>query len=455
MRLRKAAFLVLLILVTVLLSQALFAQSLDAEREKRLQWWREARFGMFIHWGLYAVPAGEWKGQPVAGIGEWIMNRAKIPVGEYEQLAKQFNPVKFNAEQWVQLAKDAGMKYITITSKHHDGFAMYGSKVSKYNIVDATPFKRDPMKELAAACQKAGIKLCFYYSHAQDWHERDGAGNNWDFPEKRNAQPYLETKVFPQVKEILSGYGKLGLIWFDTPGLLSLEQVTELRRMVKSLQPTCLINSRIGHDKGDYVQTGDNAIPSKVGQDPWETPATINHTWGYKKDDHDWKSPGDVTFKLVDIVSKGGNYLLNVGPMADGVIPQPSQDVLRTVGRWLKVNGEAVYGAGPTPFGEELGEPSATGAKDTRGNPLFLNRNEYRVTTKPGRLYVTLFQEPRMPLALPAMRNAVKRAYQLADGRPVEVKVEDGRALLQILRPIVDPMATVVVVEIEGDEVQR
>ena len=162
-----------------------------------------------------------------------------------------------------------------------------------------------------------------------------------------------------------------------------------------------------------------------------------------------------MTLKLVDIASKGGNYLLNVGPMADGVIPQPSQDTLRTVGRWLKVNGEAVYGAGPTPFGEELGEPSCTGATDGRGNPLFLSRNEYRFTTKPGRLYLTLFREPRVPLALPAMKNAVRKAYQLADGRPVEVNVEEGRALLQVARPILDPMATVIVVEIEGDRVER
>jgi alpha-L-fucosidase len=184
-------------------------------------------------------------------------------------------------------------------------------------------------------------------------------------------------------------------------------------------------------------------------------PATLNHTWGYRKDDHDWKSPGDVTFKLIDIVSKGGNYLLNVGPMADGVIPQPSQDVLRTVGRWLKVNGEAVYGAGATPWGEELGAPAPGGAKNVRGEPLFLPRNEWRVTTRPGRLFFTFFVEPRVPFELPPMKNAVKRAYRLADKEPVEVQVEDGRPRLVIPRPIHDPMATVVVVEIDGDEVQK
>jgi alpha-L-fucosidase len=364
--------------------------------------------------------------------------------------------VRFDAFAWVRLARDAGMKYIVITSKHHDGFALYGSKASAWNVVDATPFKRDVLKELAAACATAGMPLGFYYSQAQDWHEPNGAGNEWDFgpDDKKDFDRYLREKAEPQVRELLTGYGPVALIWFDTPRLMTPERAERFTDLVRSLQPKCLIDGRLGA-AGDYVSTGDNVIPSKVGGEAWETPATINHTWGYKKDDHDWKSPGDVAFKLVDIVSKGGNYLLNVGPMADGVIPPPSQDVLRTVGRWLKVNGEAVYGAGPTPFGEELGEPSATGAMDIRGNPLFLNRNEYRVTTKPGRLYLTLFQEPRVPFALPPMRNAVKRAYKLADGRPVEVKVEDGRALLQIVRPIVDPMATVVVVEIEGDQVRR
>jgi alpha-L-fucosidase len=427
----------------------------DPAKEARLAWFREAKYGLFIHWGLYAIPAGEWKGKPVPGIGEWIMYRARIPVREYEGLAKQWNPVRFDAEAWVRLAQDAGMKYIVITSKHHDGFALFGSKASPWNVVDATPFKRDVLKELAAACAKAGLPLGFYYSQAQDWHEPNGAGNEWDFgpDDEKDFDRYLREKAEPQVRELLTGYGPVALVWFDTPRLMTPERARRFTDLVRSLQPKCLIDGRLGA-AGDYVSTGDNAIPSKIGAEAWETPATINHTWGYKKDDHDWKSPGDVTFKLVDIVSKGGNYLLNVGPMADGVIPPPSQDTLRTVGRWLKVNGEAVYGAGPTPFGEELGEPSAT-AKDIRGNPLFLGRNEYRVTAKPGRLYLTFFQEPRVPFALPAMRNAVKRAWQLADGRPVEVKVEDGRTLLQLARPIVDPMATVVVVEIEGDRVER
>jgi alpha-L-fucosidase len=428
----------------------------DQAKQARLAWFRDAKFGLFIHWGLYAIPAGQWKGARVPGIGEWIMFRAKVPVSEYEKLAQSFNPVKFDADAWVALAKDAGMKYIVITSKHHDGFALFDSKVSRWDVADATPFKRDILKELAAACAKQGLPLGFYYSQAQDWHEPNGAGNTWDFgpDEKKDFDQYLRGKAEPQVRELLTGYGPVALVWFDTPRMMSAERAQRFTDIVRQLQPKTLIDGRLGA-AGDYVSTGDNVIPGQVQAAAWEVPATLNHTWGYRSDDHDWKSAGDVTFKLVDIVSKGGNYLLNVGPMADGVIPQPSQDVLRTVGRWLKLNGEAVYGAGPTPWGDELGEASSKGAKDLRGNPLFLARNEWRVTTKPGKLYFTFFTEPRVPFELPPMKNAVKRAYRLADAQPVEVKVEAGRPTLVIERPILDPTATVVVVEIEGDAVQK
>jgi alpha-L-fucosidase len=428
----------------------------DQAKQGRLAWFREAKYGLFIHWGLYAIPGGQWKGERVPGIGEWIMFRAKVPVPEYEKLAQSFNPVKFDADAWVALAKDAGMKYMVITSKHHDGFALFDSKVSRYDVVDATPFKRDVLRELAAACAKQGMPLGFYYSQAQDWHDPNGAGNTWDYgpDEKKDFDKYLRGKAEPQVRELLTGYGPVALVWFDTPRMMNAERAQRFTDIVRTLQPKTLIDGRLGAG-GDYVTTGDNVIPGEAQAKAWEVPATLNHTWGYRTDDHDWKSPGDVTFKLVDIVSKGGNYLLNVGPMADGVIPQSSQDVLRAVGRWLKLNGEAVYGAGPTPWGDELGEPSSKGAKDLRGNPLFLARNEWRVTTKPGKLYFTFFTEPRVPFELPLMKNAVKRAYRLADAQPVEVKVEEGRPRLVIERPILDPTATVVVVEIEGDAVQK
>jgi alpha-L-fucosidase len=428
----------------------------DSAKEARLSWFREAKYGLFIHWGLYAIPAGEWKGKRSLGLGEWIMNRSQIPVREYEALAAQFNPGKFDADAWVQLAQDAGMKYIVITSKHHDGFAMFKSNVSNYNVVDATPFKRNVLKELADACARRGMRLGFYYSQSQDWHEPNGAGNTWDFgpDEKKDYDQYLRGKAEPQVRELLTGYGPVALIWFDTPRMMTGDRAQRFADIVRSLQPNTLIDGRLGTE-GDYRSTGDNVIPSDSSAEAWETPATINDTWGYRKDDTNWKSPGQIVFKLVDIVSKGGNYLLNVGPMADGTIPQPSQDILRTVGRWLKVNGEAIYGADSTPFGEELGEPSAKGAKDVRGAPLVYPQTEWRITTKPGKLYFTFFSEPRAPFPMPAMKNAIKRAYQLADGTPVNVTSENGRVYLNINRPILDPMATTVVVEIEGDRAQR
>jgi len=426
----------------------------DPAKEKRLEWFREAKYGLFIHWGLYAIPAGEWNGKRSLGIGEWIMNRLTIPVRDYEKLASRFNPVKFNADEWVRVAKDAGMKYIVITSKHHDGFAMFKSNASAYNIVDATPFKRDVLKELADAAARQGIRLGFYYSQSQDWHEPNGAGNTWDFgpDDKKDYDQYLRSKAEPQVKELLTGYGPVALIWFDTPRMMTGDRAQRFAAIVRQLQPATLIDGRLGTE-GDYRSTGDNVIPPQVSTDAWEVPATINHTWGYRTDDTDWKSPGQITFKLVDIVSKGGNYLLNVGPTAEGLIPQPSQDILRTVGKWLQVNGEAVYGAGPTPFGEELGEPSARGARDIRGDALVYQQIQWRVTTKPGKLYFTFFDEPRAPFQLPQMRNAAKRAYRLADGAPVEMKTENGRTALNVPRPILDPMATVVVVEYEGNKV--
>jgi alpha-L-fucosidase len=444
-------------------AQAPAAPAPDSPEAKtaRLAWFHEAKYGLFIHWGLYAIPAGEWKGARVPGIGEWIMNRAKIPVPEYEQLAKQWNPGKFDPAAWVQLAKDAGMKYIVITAKHHDGFALFDSKVTRWDVVDATPFKRDILKQLSEACQKAGMPLGFYYSQSQDWHDPNGAGNNWDFgpdeqdgKERKNYDKYLREKAEPQVRELLTNYGPVALVWFDTPRMMAGGRAQRFTEIVRTLQPKTLIDGRLG-EAGDYVTTGDNVIPSQVQAEAWEVPATINHTWGYRKDDLDWKSPGTIVFKLVDIVSKGGNYLLNVGPMADGVIPPASQDTLRAAGRWLKVNGEAVYGAGATPWGDELGEPTAKGAKDLRGQALFLPRDEWRATTKPGKVFITFFQEPRVPFPLPPLKNAIKRAYRLADGVAVEVKPENGHPTLNLPRPMWDPMGTVVVLEIEGDKVER
>jgi alpha-L-fucosidase len=228
---------------------------------------------------------------------------------------------------------------------------MYDSKVTDYDIVDATPFGRDPMKELSEACRKHGIRFCFYYSHVQDWHHPDAVGNDWDYdPSQKNFARYWEEKAKPQIRELLTQYGPLGLIWFDTPRNISYEHALEAVQLVRSLQPDCLVNGRVGHNLGDYREMGDNRIPEDVVEEDWEVPATINNTWGYKVTDNNWKPVERLIFNLVDIVSKGGNYLLNVGPTAEGVIPEPSVERLLAMGRWLKVNGEAIYGAGRSPL---------------------------------------------------------------------------------------------------------
>jgi alpha-L-fucosidase len=416
-------------------------------QDEKMKWFREAKFGLFIHWGLYCIPAGEWKGKPTAGLGEWIMRRAEIPVKDYEQLATQFNPTKFNAEAWAQMAEDAGMKYMVITSKHHDGFAMYHSKVSKYNVYDATPFHRDPLKELAEACKRHHIRFGFYYSQAQDWHEPNGNGNTWDFgpEEKKDFDQYLRAKAEPQVKELLSGYGPVCLIWFDTPRNMNNERGKRFIDIVHQMQPATLIDGRLGTE-GDYRSMGDNAIPNQVVKGDWEVPATINRTWGFRKDDTNWKTPEDMTFKLVDIVSKNGNYLLNVGPTSEGVIPQASQDNLRAVGRWLKVNGEAIYGAGPTPFGDELGSP-IPGVTDKKGNPGFAAKTDWRCTTKPGKLYIHLFKWPSGSFELDKVQGQVKKAYLLADAKhaALKVKQEGQRVTVSLPTDAPDKMDSVLV----------
>jgi alpha-L-fucosidase len=336
-------------LIVVMMGSSSYGQA-TGDKQEMIDWFRESKYAMFIHWGLYSKPANLWKGETNYGISEWLMNRMKIPVWEYEMLAKSFNPVKFNAREWVQLAKDAGMKYIVITAKHHDGFAMFKSS-NPYNIVDATPFKRDPMMELAKACQEGGLKLGFYYSQFQDWHEI----NSWDPSLRDNSfDHYFNTKCKVQVKELLSNYGPISLIWFDTPGSMTREQSLELVELMKTLQPKALINSRIGNDAGDYSSKGDQEIPPKNIPGLWEAVNTTNDTWAAAWYDVNWKSPLQIARDLVSVVARGGNYMLNLGPLGDGTMPATISQFLRISGKWVNAHGDAIYGSSPSPWQRAL-----------------------------------------------------------------------------------------------------
>jgi alpha-L-fucosidase len=424
------------------------------QRDARMAWWREAKFGLFIHWGVYSVPAGFYHGQPVKGIGEWIMNKAKIPMAEYQAFAKEFNPVKFDAEAWVKLAKDAGMKYIVITSKHHDGFAMFCSRASQWNICDASPFGRDPLKELAAASRKYGVRLGFYYSQAQDWNNGgSAAGGKWDPAQEHDMDDYIDHVAVPQVREILTHYGQdiPAVLWWDTPVDMNYERAAKLYKVVEELRPDIIQNNRLGGGfKGD-TETPEQFIPPQgyPGRD-WETCMTMNDTWGYKRDDHNWKSTETLIRNLCDIASKGGNYLLNVGPTSEGLIPQPSVERLAEIGRWMRVNGEAIYGTGPTPFGAEAGRFSAT-EKDKRGNPKFIPSWEWRCTSKPGKLYLHIFKWPAGNFELPPVKGKITRACLLADPKHRKLKVKQTAQGASITLPAKapDPIASVVRVELQ------
>lgn len=328
------------------------------EFDDRMAWWREAGFGMFIHWGAYAVPGGVHKGKEVSGIGEWIMSSANIPVAEYEPYPRQFDPQQFDAEAWVRIAKEAGMKYIVITSKHHDGFCLWDSKLTDYDIMDTSPFKRDILKELREACEKAGVKLCFYHS-IMDWHHPDAQGRDYGNgnPDGPDFASYRENYLKPQLKELIEKYNP-HVLWFDGEWIpeWTEEQGKDLYQYVRSLKPDILINNRVG--KGRQGMQGMNREPDDVGDFgtpeqeildygsvglDWESCMTMNDTWGFKRNDHNWKSAEALVHNLVDIAAKGGNYLLNVGPTPEGLIPAASVERLAEMGAWMRVNHPVVF----------------------------------------------------------------------------------------------------------------
>jgi len=415
--------------------------------DERMEWWRDARFGLFVHWGLYAVPAGTYKGKRIDGIGEWIMHRAQIPVEEYEKYAAAFNPVGFNADEWVRLVKQAGMKYIVITSKHHDGFCLWDSAVTDYDIMDATPFKRDILAELAKACKKHKIKLCFYHS-IMDWHHPDAQRPFYpNYNDTKRSNPnferYVETYMKPQLAELLAKYGPLGVLWFDGEWIKDWTepQGKALYAWLRDLQPDLIINNRVGKgrkgmeglNKSDDEYAGDFGTPEQQipatglpGVD-WETCMTMNDTWGFKAYDDNWKSSEDLIRKLVDITSKGGNFLLNVGPTPEGLIPQPSIQRLKVIGDWMAVNSESIYGTTASP----IGKPD-WGRCTAKGDKLYLHVFDWPSN---GKLEVSLAQAD------------IAKAYLLADKKKSALSVAAHGDTLTVSLPgeAPDAVASVIV----------
>lgn len=433
-----------LVALVLLAAQVAFAQQKDftketpAQRAERMEWFNEARFGMFIHWGLYAIPAGEWKGKSIPSIGEWIMEKAQIPIPDYEPLAQQFNPVKFDARAWVRTAKAAGMKYIVITSKHHDGFGLWPSDQGDWNI-KRTPFGRDPLMELAKACRAEGIKLCFYHS-IMDWHHPDYAGRR-KYHHLSDGNPDMDRYVAylkGQLKELITRYGPIGILWFDgewEPAWTH-ERGVDLYNYVRSLQPDIIVNNRVGKGRagmsgmdkgqgvGDYGTPEQEIPPTGFGPDViWESCMTMNNTWGYRKDDNNWKSTAMLVRNLIDCASKGGNYLLNVGPTAEGLIPAPSVERLGEIGKWMKVNHESIYDTHAGPF-KRLPWGRCTTKVDGRTTTLYLHVFNW---PENGKMFV------------PGLKNAPARAYLLADKNHKKLETSQNADGVVINVPTVAP----------------
>ena len=426
--------------------------------DQRIAWWREAKFGCFIHWGVYSTFGGEWNGKPFRGYAEHMMRINKIPRAEYEaKVVSVFNPVKFNADEWVRLIKSAGMNYVIITAKHHDGFAMYPSAVTHYNIRDATSFKRDPMRELRDACRKNGIRFGFYYSHAFDWEHPDAPGNDWDYDNPggdkglhggvqwydqhpdllEKAKRYVDQKAIPQIVELLKNY-QPDILWFDTPSKLPLSENIRIMQAVRAADPNVVINGRLarggGYSFGDYKNTGDRAAEIVLTEGDWETIPTTNESYGYHKYDLSHKPVSHFIQLMAKTAARGGNMLMNIGPMGDGLIDPKDQQILRGVGAWLKTNGESIYGSERTPLPVQ-----AWGESSRKGNMLYLH----------------VFDWPRNgKLVLGGLKSDVAKAYLLADPQRKALKVNRLNANdLMIVVPLqpADSADTVIAVEVRGD----
>ncbi|MEO9572292.1 MAG: alpha-L-fucosidase [Polaribacter sp.] len=423
------------------------------EKQEALKRFKEAKLGMFIHWGLYSQAGGIWKGtkinnSPYPGpkVAEWLMYAFKIPREEYKKLAKTFNPDKSFAKNIAKLAKDVGMKYIVITSKHHDGFSLFNSKSSAYNMVDATPYNADIIKELYDACLKEGIDFGVYYSHGNDWMDgTDGnyanvkkvndslgiythpTGKNLWNPTKNTHKEYLQNKAYPQIKELLTLLPELRLIWFDGTGFVTEKQAFNFYKLVYDINPKVLVNRRVGYSFGDYLDAGDNKIPSASEklEKYWETCGTTNNSWGYKSYDKDWKSPKELLYYFVDILSKGGNYLLNIGPDGKGNVPETSAKNLREMGKWIHQNADAIYGTSRWKIPNEGQEETlleGTGHRAVKGFKRNFTSKDFWFTSKDNKVYVISLSNTEGDILIKSLRKgegSVEQVKLLGSDKPL------------------------------------
>jgi len=424
-----------------------------AQHDARMKWWRDARFGLFIHWGVYSVPAGEYQGK--TDYAEWFLEETHMPVSQYEKFAQQFNPVQFDAANWVRLAKAAGVKYIVITSKHHDGFGMFRSTLTDW-CISRTPFQRDPIAELSAACKAEGIRFCLYHS-IMDWHSPDwGTRRPWNDLAANAGPPNMDryvTYMKGQLKELLTRYGPIGLLWFDGEweSPWTAERGEDLYNYVRSLQPEIIVNNRVGKARdgmagmnqgresvGDYGTPEQTIPPTGFGPGvDWESCMTMNDHWGYNKADQNWKSAQTLVRNLIDCSSKGGNYLLNVGPTSAGLIPPPSVERLKEIGQWMDVNSEAIYGTTASPF----------------NRPLPWGRCTRKVSGNRTTLYLHVFDWPADgQLLVPTLANKIQRAYLLADKSHKRLATQNTANGVIVTLPIgiPNPISTTVVLRIKG-----
>lgn len=424
-------------------------------KEERIKWWRKARFGMFIHWGVYSLPGGEWKGKEVGGYAEHLMRKEQITRKEYLELASQFNPVKFNAEEWVKSAKAAGMHYMVITAKHHDGFAMYPSAVSDFDIADQTPFKRDPMAELAAACKKYGLKFGFYYSHAFDWEHPDAPGNDWEFNNPggdknlyggRNwfdthpeliikAAKYVDEKSIPQIKELIQKYHP-DMLWFDTPHKLPFSENLRILKVIRETDPNLVINGRLARNTqgnfGDYLNTADRPAEFFPAAGDWEAIPTTNESYGYSKYDNSHKPASHFIRLLANAVSRGGNLLMNIGPKGDGSFDTKDQRILDSMAIWMKKYENSIYKASSSPL------------------PL---QSWGAITRKDNLLYLHVFDWPKNnKLLIGGLKSEVVKVYNMVDQKKRALKTirENGDLYVLLPKQAFDKVDAVLVMEIKS-----